>query len=88
MHASPHEGQTHRAVPGHSEHFPLVQTVEGFTSSLEGSPLGSNSGVQLCPSFGSMTLESLALKSSFENTGKRGGPEPPPPAVTHIILLH
>ena len=58
------------SVPSHSKHFFLVQTDEGLISFQEGSPQSSDSGLQLCPSFGSTALEFLALKSRLEKHGE------------------
>lgn len=57
-------------VPPHSKHFFLIQTDEGLISFQDGSPPSSDSGLQLCPPFGSTALEFLALKSRLENVGK------------------
>ena len=58
------------SVPPHSKHFFLIQTDEGLIYFQEGSPPSSDLGLQLCPSFGSIALQFLALKSRLEKHGE------------------
>ena len=58
------------SVPSYRKYFFLIHTDEGLISLQEGSPPSSDSGLQLCPSFGSTALEFLALKSRLEKHGE------------------